>query len=273
MKDFLPISVVIPCYNCKETIERAVNSIWKQTQKPIEVILVEDCTPDNGETLNSMRMLKDKYQPNWIQIIDLKKNAGPGNARNIGWNHATQPYIAFLDADDSWHPQKLATQYKLMKKKPELVLTGHLTELYVEGKEKETFEEHNVDYTEPKRLNFLLFNRYATRSIILKRDLPFRFDPNKSFSEDYLLWAQIYLTGNKICLIEQPLAYAYKGAFGEGGLTGQLRKMQQGNLDTYKRLKEQNLIRSYEYYPLRVWSNIKYLRRVLITNLKKVRSH
>ncbi|TKH02932.1 glycosyltransferase family 2 protein, partial [Peribacillus simplex] len=242
MGNFLPISVVIPCYNCKETIERAVNSIWSQTQKPFEVILVEDRTPDNGETLKVLEIIRENYQDGWIKIIPLKKNAGPGNARNVGWDETTQKYVAFLDADDSWHPQKLEIQYTIMQANPSLVLSGHLTELYVEGKEKEQFEVTEIEYKDPNRLRFLLSNNYPTRSIIVKREIPYRFDPNKRFSEDYLLWAQIFLNGNKICLIEKPLAYAYKDGFGIGGLTGQLWKMQKGEIETYKRLKKQDLI-------------------------------
>src|SRR5574340_1082572 len=115
-----PVSVVIPCYCCSETIGRALVSIASQTMLPQEVILVEDASPDGGETLGKLRHLAGEYGETFIvKVIALKENCGAGSARNRGWEAAGQPYIAFLDADDAWHPKKIELQYSWMCEHPE----------------------------------------------------------------------------------------------------------------------------------------------------------
>ncbi|MDR9769531.1 glycosyltransferase family 2 protein [Acetomicrobium sp.] len=123
---YVPVSVVVPCYCCEDTIERAVVSVMSQTALPGEVILVDDASPDHGRTLSKLQELQERFRDKThIEIIALKNNSGPSVARNAGWETATQPYIAFLDADDAWHPQKLEIQYGWMKEHPEIALTGH----------------------------------------------------------------------------------------------------------------------------------------------------
>jgi teichuronic acid biosynthesis glycosyltransferase TuaG len=125
------ISVIIPCYRCSETIERAVDSIAQQTLLPSEVFLIEDASNDNGKTLQFLYLLQKKFQDKFkIEVIPLATNSGPGTARNAGWDKATSRYIAFLDADDAWHPQKLEMQFNWMEAHPEVSLTGHLTKIF-----------------------------------------------------------------------------------------------------------------------------------------------
>jgi len=101
-----PVSVIIPCYRCADTIGRAVESMIWQTLPPKEILLVEDYSQDEGKTLASLYDLQRKFQDKiTIKVIPLLKNGGPGGARNTGWDEAQQPYLAFLDADDSWHPR------------------------------------------------------------------------------------------------------------------------------------------------------------------------
>ena len=99
--------MVVPCYRCAATIERAIASVAAQTQRPQEVILVDDASGD--ETLQQLYSLQSQYGE-WIKVVALTTNVGAASARNAGWNVATQPYIAFLDSDDAWHPQKVAIQ-------------------------------------------------------------------------------------------------------------------------------------------------------------------
>ncbi|MHB1099234.1 MAG: glycosyltransferase family 2 protein, partial [Burkholderiales bacterium] len=108
----VPVSVIIPCYRCAETIARAVDSVLKQTLPPEEILLVEDCSGDDGNTLAVLHSLQQNNP--FIRVIPLAKNGGPAAARNAGWDAAKQPYIAFLDADDAWHPKKLEIQYSWM---------------------------------------------------------------------------------------------------------------------------------------------------------------
>ena len=105
------ISVIIPCYRCSDTIERAVASVVAQTLQPAEVILVDDCSGDG--TLATLNKIQAHYPQGWVQVIECSVNGGAGTARNAGWAAATQTYLAFLDADDIWLPEKLKSQLKI----------------------------------------------------------------------------------------------------------------------------------------------------------------
>ena len=100
----VPVSVVIPCYRCADTIERAVESVIAQTASPAEVWLVEDGSGDDGRTLAVLHELRQRHSGEVsIEVISLGKNFGCAVARNTGWDASPQLYIAFLDADDAWH--------------------------------------------------------------------------------------------------------------------------------------------------------------------------
>ena len=270
---YYPVSTIIPCYCCADTIGRAVKSVWTQSWRPYEVFLVDDASPDN--TLDVLYALKRQYPENWIKVISLKTNKGPGYARNVGWEQASQEYIAFLDADDSWHPQKVEIQLKWMLKNPNVVLSGHLCKQlngYLNDElpynnntmvfNEELFDKFNIKFVSKRSL--LLSNQFSTRTVMLKKDIPFRFY-EKRYSEDYLLWLMIVLNDYKAALIELPLAYLYKAPYGEGGLSGQLWEMEKGELETYLIVsKEKPILRKYIWL-LYIYSMIKFIKRLLLS--------
>jgi len=263
-----PVSVVIPCYHCKDTIHCAVQSVAAQSWRPAEVILVDDASDD--DTPRVLRALQDRYGNNWVRVIPRQVNGGPGAARNTGWEIATQPYIAFLDADDFWHPRKIEIQLKYMLEHPEIAISGHRYRWLKEGEAIPPLPE---SYTiKPiTRWQMLLSNRLSTITVMLKRSLNFRFEPSKRYSEDYLLWLQIISSGYKATLIDLALAYLYKAPYGAGGLSGQLWKMEKGQLDTYRRLRSEGLISWPVFVGLSALSMAKYLRRVMICKLRAMR--
>jgi glycosyltransferase involved in cell wall biosynthesis len=107
------ISVVIPLYNKAHTIERTLKSVISQTYTKFEVIIVDDGSTDKGvEILNKF---KDDTR---IKII-RQVNQGVSVARNVGVANANYEYIAFLDGDDDWDPNYLATINKALKKYPQ----------------------------------------------------------------------------------------------------------------------------------------------------------
>lgn len=264
------VSVIIPCYRCSETIERAFDSLVKQTLRPKEVILVEDCSNDGGRTIGKLSELRDKYEGclGSIVVIQNKKNGGPAASRNTGWDRAGQPYIAFLDADDSWHPSKLEIQYTWMESHPQAMLTGHST-LCIQP-EDPALELPGQWVVRPVRKYLLLLsNRFPTRSVMLRRDIPFRFDPAKRYAEDYLLWLKIVLGGNSAYKFELPLAYSYKPEFGAGGLSKDLWSMERGVLDAFKQLYCNGVISWFVLMLVACVSLTKFVRRLVIVFLRK----
>ena len=265
----VPVSVVIPCYRCVTTIERAVDSVVSQTHVPEEIILVDDFSDDGLSTINSLKKLKQKHKKFNIKILELKNNQGPGSARNVAWNVASQPYIAFLDADDSWHPNKLELQYSWMKAHPEVFLTAHRSMQISNSTHRKTlncilsFHPINV-------VKFLFFNCIPTRSVMLKKDINYRFLSGKRYAEDYLLWLSIALDMHPIYFLNLPLSYSHKNEFGDAGLTADLSKAHAGLVDTYQQLFKDRRILWLTSIILIAFAYVKYLRRLIIVGCRKL---
>lgn len=263
---YASVSVVIPGYNCSQTIERALRSVASQTLKPYEVIFVDDKSQDR--TLEVLYELQQELGNDWLKIIQLEKNSGPSVTRNAGWSVAKSDYIAFLDADDSWHPQKIEIQYQWMRHNPECVLTGHLISLNSDKTSKSIELVSNYQVLPIKKRAFLLKNRFSTPTVMLKRTINLRFDSEQRFAEDYLLWLRVISTYSNVFIIRHELAYIHKAAYGQGGLSEQLWEMEKGELQTYKKIQADGFINQFVYYFLVVHSLAKYVRRLLLAGFK-----
>jgi len=258
-----PVSVVIPCYKCSSTIERALSSVAGQTLRPAEVILVDDGSGD--ETSGVLETLKDKYG-DWIHIVELPLNVGAASARNAGWNVATQPYIAFLDSDDSWNTEKLHVQYAYMRNNPEVSLCGHRCVLSQDGEALPVLQKR-FDSTKINATSLLFRNAFFTPSVMLRRDIRHRFQKGKRFAEDFLLWQQIAFSGLNVVRIESPLAYIHKSPYGAGGLSAQLWRMETGELCNFLTLYRAGSINAPLYVAAILFSMIKFIRRLLLARL------
>jgi len=102
------VSVIIPFYNEPELTCRAIKSALSQTHPSIEVIVINDGSTENVEIVN---LLAEKHHN--VKLIEIE-NGGVGNARNTGLGHAKGEYIAFLDSDDTFHPNKVSIQLAAM---------------------------------------------------------------------------------------------------------------------------------------------------------------
>lgn len=259
------VSAIIPCYRCTDTIGLAVESIYAQTMKPIEVLLVDDCSNDG--TLGELYNLQSTYPAGWIKVISLIANDGPGTARNAGWEAATQPFLAFLDADDSWHHQKIEIQFKLMLMHPEVMLTGHKS-LRINRDMAVPLEHYDTilcpKYEKVTKWKLLTRNRFTTSSIMLNAEIKYRFLNGKRRSEDYLLWIQIINFESIGYVIDLPLIFSYKAKYGEAGLSKNLWLMQTGQVDTYKQIYKKKYIGNITYIGLICYSWARFVRRVVM---------
>lgn len=269
MKDRAPVSVIIPCYNCADTIERAIKSVASQTLLPAEVWIIDDGSDE--KTKKAIESVKEEYEELLpINVITLSSNRGPSAARNSGWDAATQPYIAFLDADDSWHPQKIELQYKWMKEHPEIVMTGHAVTWV---REKKDIELITIKDIKAKRITLpvlLVKHYFPTPSVMVKRDLLFRFDIALRYAEDYDLWLQIVGKGFLAYTLECPLAYLYKAPYGEGGLTKNLWTVEKNELMVFRKLKKDGIINNFVWAVVSVFSIMKFGRRLIIRSFRKI---
>ena len=105
------ISVIIPTYNRAKSIIHSIKSVLTQTYHNLEVIIIDDCSNDNTESLIS------KIEDNRIKYIKLKENKGANFARNLGIKLSTGKYITFQDSDDIYHRDKIEKQYLNIIKK------------------------------------------------------------------------------------------------------------------------------------------------------------
>ena len=263
----VPVSVVIPCYRCHSTINTAVRSVLDQTARPAEIILVEDCSEDGGLTLGAIEAIaRSDYSPVHIVVLRLPENRGPGEARNVGWEAASQKLVAFLDADDTWHPRKLAIQAGWMLANPDYALTCH-DSVIREGRDSVPLPASLMTRRKISGARLLYRNEIATRTVMLRCAVAQRFPRNVRHAEDFQLWLRIVLRGGAAMRICLPLAYSYKEDFGAGGLSGNLRAMHQGVLHCLKAVREDRLISNWTFLLATAFETLKYWRRFVVTEV------
>ncbi|RPE81658.1 glycosyltransferase family 2 protein [Vulcaniibacterium tengchongense] len=264
-----PVSVVVPCYRCRDTIGDAVASIAAQTLPPAQVLLVDDCSGDG--TLGALHALAATYPPGWIEVVALPRNGGPSRARNAGWERATQEYVAFLDADDTWAPRKLELQMRALRADPQIALIAHRMEVRERGAPLPPQPAGEPRLRLVGRRRLLLNNPFPTASVVLRRDLPFRFDENFRRVEDFLLWAQIGFSGYRCAKLDRTLAYWHKPTYGAGGLSGDLEAMHRAGREVRRELLRQGLVSRGEHWLARAFGILRRARRRVLLTLRRSR--
>ena len=262
------ISVIIPAYNAEKTIRRALNSVENQTMLPKEVIVIDDCSSDQTNTIIREYMSESKLN---IRHEIQAANAGAGSARNAGWLVASEKYLAFLDADDMWHPKKLEIQFNAMENSDDCSMSCH----YRHVTDLENWSEVQFDASVQRLFtfkDFLIRNRCATPSVMVKREITARFHPGKRYAEDYLLWLQISALYGPVLFIDLPLVHCSNPIYGGPGLSGNLKQMHKGETSALRQLKKERLISFPNYVFYAIWWNSKYMFRQLDNRLLKLRS-
>ena len=202
----LPISVVIPAYKAAATIRRPLDSILRQTARPTEILVVDDGSPDGAE----LRTVLAAYGS--AVTLLAKPNGGAASARNHGIEHATCPWIAFIDADDYWEQNKLARQFEIVREHPEIGVVGcRWYEASPDGRrwraEKGTERYTNQVLTLQGAAVFEVAMTIWTGSVMVRRDLlaSDRFVSGLEPAEDRDLWVRL-LARTPIFLLEDLLA-------------------------------------------------------------------
>jgi glycosyltransferase involved in cell wall biosynthesis len=259
----VPVSVVVPCHRCAGTVGRAIASVRAQTAPPAEIVLVDDASGD--DTLAALRVLAAAPSSGTIvRIVERADNGGAGSARNTGWDAATGDLVAFLDADDSWHPRKLELQAAHMRAHPAVAVTGHRWVVSPEGPISQQVDDAPGAVPVVFR-DLLLRNRLMTSSAMLRRALPQRFPAGQRHMEDHRLWLDIARSGARIEVLDAVLAAFHKAQFGVGGLSRDLWAMERGELRNYGAMRAAGAIGTPTWAACVLWSLAKHLRRCAIT--------
>lgn len=185
------ISVVMPAYNAAEYVSQAIESVIRQTRTDWELIIVDDgSSDDTGEIV--LPFLRDER----IRLV-TQTNGGVSRARNRGIDLARGNWVAFLDADDIWLPEKLEKQMAVVKQHPEVGVCGTAMEtIGREGRTIESFSEVDFFGQASRRLVTGSLSFPLSSGLVRKElfDRAGYFDEQiSSFSEDYDFWLRASL--------------------------------------------------------------------------------
>lgn len=184
------VSVIIPTYNCAEYLAAALESVFQQTLKEIEVVVVDDGSTDNTQAI--MAPWRSRV------VFIVQNHAGVSAARNAGIAASSAPYIAFLDADDSWMPGKLENQVAVLEgDRGAGMVCADFSILYDDGRLVPSFFERNRPLVSGDLFTRMVQDCFAPPSAtMLRRDIlreSGTFDPALVVCEDLNLWLRISL--------------------------------------------------------------------------------
>lgn len=225
----MQISVVIPTYNRSSLICRAIDSVLQQTRVADQIIVVND-----GSTDNTTSLIKTRYGRK-ISIITSTKNTGVSAARNIGIRRCTGDWIALLDSDDEWLPEKLESQENALHNRAELLC--HTEEIWIRnGTRVNPMKKHQKRGGEIYN-HCLPLCAISPSSALIHKDLfesHGMFDESMPACEDYDLWLRI-CAQHSVLFIPSPQLIKY------GGHADQLSKQHWG-MDRFRIQSMRNML-------------------------------
>jgi glycosyltransferase involved in cell wall biosynthesis len=222
------VSAVLPTHNRRGPLADAVASALSQTWPLHELIVVDDGSSDGS--WEYLQQLAGQVGAPRI-VIHRQVRAGPSAARNAGIRLASGRFIAFLDSDDLWHPEKTARQLDVFDEQPDLALLGCVAQ------GMNVFSGRRVVAI---GVNQLLYRNYLlTPGVLARREVLIAaggFAEDMTRCEDYELWLRI-AAGHRCALLNEVLVTCGGGKrpFGESGLSADLWAMQRGELEALRR--------------------------------------
>jgi len=182
------VSVIIPTYNRADTLHLAIKSVLNQTFQDFEIIIVDDASKDNTQEI--IRDFNDKR----IKYIYHELNKGEAAARNTGVKNSSGEYIAFLDDDDEWLPEKLDMQVCILENSPLQVGCVHTAYLIID-KSNGMILDIGQPNVRGNLFRELLIGNYIGPSAVLLRRKCFEevglFDEDLPYCVDYDMWIRM----------------------------------------------------------------------------------
>ena len=256
------VSVVIPTYNHAHFIKQALQSVIDQTYTNWEAIVVDNHSEDNTDSIiNSFADAR-------IKILKIYNNGVIAVSRNLGIKHARGKWVAFLDSDDWWYPEKLELSVKVLKNGAQLVC--HAENWIKNGTLFRTVKygpQYNSGYRQ------LLFgkNCFSTSAVTVLRESVVSVDnftenPKAISAEDYHLWLKLSKGSIRTEFIDQPLGcYRIYAVSQSSNLIRQMKAEQWVLKNNFKALNNTNILdhilRIRRYGRLYISTTIRYLIR------------
>lgn len=233
------VSIITPSYNSARFISTTIESVLSQTYNNWEMLIVDDCSQDNSLEIISRNVSKDSR----IKLISLDQNVGAAEARNIALRAAKGRFVAFLDSDDVWYPNKLEYQIYFMIRKG-YAFTFSSYDIMLEDDTKTS-----KIIIAPKLINY---NQYLRNTIIgcltvvIDKDKVDYFEmPIIKSSHDMALWLLIFKRGFIAYGIDKVLA-SYR--FVPNSNTSRKWKASIDVWKVYRRIEKISLIKSIYYF-------------------------
>ena len=227
------ISVIIPTFNRKQFLSNAINSVLDQTYPNIELIIIDDGSSD--KTIDQLKKYKSQIK------VHKQPNKGISAARNKGLKISKNDWVAFLDSDDRWEPEKLEKQVNYLKQNPKHKFC-HTDEIWIKNTVRVNPRNKHKKYGGyifDKCLDICCISPSSVlihKSIFKKIGL---FDENLPVCEDYDLWLRIAMR-YRFHFIEQPLVIKYGGH--EDQLSRKYWGMDRFRVAALKKLLDLNLL-------------------------------
>ena len=242
------VSIITPVYNAERFLSDTIKSVQNQTYKNWEMLLVDDCSKDN-----SAQIIKEfqKYDDR-IKYIKLEKNSGASVSRNTGIKNAKGRFIAFVDSDDIWKPEKLEVQVKYM-------LENNLGFTFTSYRYmKEDGELTNKVAKAPSKINYngLLKNTIiGCSTVVIDTDIVEYFEmPLVRRGQDTATWLQILRKEKYAYGIDKDLVY-YR-LVGESLSSNKIIALKR-TWNTYRNVEKLGLIKSSYVFCFYVFNAIK----------------
>jgi|TARA_B100000768_G_scaffold155656_1_gene152833 glycosyltransferase involved in cell wall biosynthesis len=189
----MKISVVCPTYNSAKFIENTLTSILNQTETPHELIISDDGSEDNTiQFINNF--LSSSHQKISYKILQ-NKHKGPGATRNAGILDSTGDWIAFIDSDDIWYPEKISHVKNLINRNKDINFICH-NEMLVNKNNRKSIMRYSKKFNVNKPLFDQLYisNLFSTSAVVCKKKLLINsglFDETLMSAQDYELWLRL----------------------------------------------------------------------------------
>ena len=204
MKEGL-VSIITPMYKGAAFVGETIESVINQTYGDWEMIIVDDCSPDEGAGIAVVKSYAEKDAR--VKLIESKKNSGSSGSRNIALRVAQGEYIAFLDSDDIWMPNFLEKQLAFMKEKDAILVFSSYKRI-----DEHTKQEVLTPFIAPARVTYKsllktcpIFPSTAVYDLKSVEKLYFN-EAMGSLRDDYVYWLNMLKTievayGNKEQLV------------------------------------------------------------------------
>jgi teichuronic acid biosynthesis glycosyltransferase TuaG len=233
------VSVITPAYNAARFIRETIKSVQAQTFTDWEMIVIDDCSTDDTKDVVEEEAIKDPR----IRLIRMDKNSGQARARNRGIREARGKYMAFLDSDDLWLPEKLALQTEFMEQNGcALTYTS-----YKKINENGDAISNPLKFPPVVNLDSLLKSNYigCLTAVYNAEKMGKVYMPNIAKREDYALWLKILSMGYKAYLVDRCLAMYRVRA---GSVSNNKASAAFYQWKVYREVEKLSLIKSLEYF-------------------------